>query len=58
MSVNIVVVKMLGKAGVVFTRCLVEKCVVLLSSGMWFVILLSFQLYTKWYLVLALWRGR
>ena len=34
MSLNLVLEKILGRAGIVITSCLVEKCVLLLSVGM------------------------
>ena len=55
---NLVVVNRLGKAGILFDICLVEKCVFVLSLGVWFVIVLGVQLFVIWYLFLVLWRGR
>jgi hypothetical protein len=55
---NLVVIKMLGKAGIMFASCLVERCVFVLSLGIWFVIVLGNQLFVSWYLFSILWRGR
>ncbi len=55
---NLVVVKMLGKAGILYVSCFVEKCLFLLFLGVWFVIFLGVQLFVNWYLFLVMWRGR
>ena len=55
---NLVVVKMLGKAGILYVSCLVEKCVFSLFLGVGFVIFLGTQLFVNWYLFLVMWRGR
>jgi hypothetical protein len=55
--VNLVVVKRLGIAGVVFSTSSGEKCDVALFIGSGFVSELGFQLFMRWY-VLFVWRGR
>ena len=58
MIMNLVVVNMLGKGGILYSSCLFGKYVFALSFGVWFVIVLGFQLFVNWYLFLGLWRGR
>ena len=41
---SLVVVKMLGIVGMVFSACLGEECNIELFIGIWFVIELGFQL--------------
>ena len=55
MSTYIVVVNRLGRAGVMVPTCLGEKCVYVLSLGMWLVIGWDFHLSMKWYLLFVLW---
>ena len=55
---NLVVVKILGKAGILYVSCLVEKCVFSLFLGVWFVTFLGAQLFVNWYLCLVMWRVR
>ena len=56
--VYLVVENRLGIAGMVFSICMGEKCGFILFVGIWLVIELGFQLFTKWYLLLFVWRGR
>jgi hypothetical protein len=56
--VNLVVVKRLGIAGMVFSICPGEKCGSVLFVYFWLVIELGFQFFMKWYLLLFVWRGR
>ena len=58
MIVNLVVVKRLGIAGMMFSICLGEKCDFVLFIDFWLVIELGFQLFMKWYALLFVWRGR
>ena len=55
--VNLVVVKRLGLAGMIFSISLGEKCEFVLLINFWLVIELGFQLFMKWNL-LFVWRGR
>ena len=55
---NLVVVKRLGMACMVFSTCLGKKCSLLLFLYIWFVTELGFWLYMKWYILLFAWRGR
>ena len=55
MYVNLVVVKILGKAGTLFGFCLVKKCVFALSMDVLFVVFLSAHVYLSWYLFVFLW---
>ena len=56
--VNLVVVKRLGIASMVFSFCLGEKCDFVLFLELWLVIELGFQLFISWYALLFAWRGR
>jgi hypothetical protein len=56
--VNLVVVKRLGIAGMVFSICLGEKCGFVLFIDFWLVIESGFQFFMKSYLLLFVWRGR
>ena len=58
MSVNLVVEKRLGKAGIMVASCLITKCILLVFFGMWFVIVLWVQLFVSLYLIFDLWQGR
>ena len=58
MIVYLIVENRLGIAGMVFSICMGEKCDFILFIGIWFVIELGFRLFTKWYLLLFVWRGR
>ena len=52
MIVNLVVVKRLGIAGMMFFICLGEKCEFIFFIDFWLVIELGFQLFIKWYVFL------
>jgi hypothetical protein len=54
--VNLVVVKRLGIAGMIFSIILGEKCDVALFVGSGFVTELGFHYIMRWY-VLFVWRG-
>ena len=58
MIVNLVVVKRLGIAGMMFSICLGEKCEFVFFMDFWLVIELGLQLFMKWYVLLIVWRGR
>ena len=55
---NLVVVKRLGIAGMMFSICLGEKCEFALFIDIWFVTELGFQLFMRWYVLLFVWRGQ
>ena len=55
---NLVVIKRLGIAGMMFSICLGEKCNFALFVGIWFVTELGFQLFMRWYMLLFVWRSR
>ena len=55
---NLVVVKRLGIAGMIFSTSLGEKCDVALFVGSGFVTELGFHLFMRWYVSLFVWRGR
>ena len=55
---NLVLVKRLGKAGIMFSDWLGEKCICALSLSLLFVIVLGFQLFIKRILLFVLWQGR
>jgi hypothetical protein len=42
----------------VFFICMREKCGFVLFIDLWLLIVLGFQLFMKWYLLLFVWRGR
>ena len=49
--VNLVVVKRLGIAGMMFSTCLGKKCDFAWYLGIWFVTELGFQLLVRWYVL-------
>ena len=55
---NLVVVKRLGIAGMIFSTSVGEKCDVVLFVGIEFVTELGFHLFMRWYVSLFVWRGR
>ena len=55
---NLVGVKRLGMAGMVFSTCLSEKCDFVLFLAIWFVTELGSYLYVRLNVLSFVWRGR
>ena len=58
MGTSLGTVEGLDRVDVMFPKCMGGGCVYVLSLGGWFVVLLGFHLFVRWYLILVLWRGR
>jgi hypothetical protein len=58
MVMNVVVVKRLGNAGMMYVICLGGKCDFGLFINFWLGFEVGFQVYVRWYKLVSGWQGR